>query len=74
LIFCILAKVVVPDDWDWQVFLREARHHIPFAFEKSDARKRWGSKNVFQAQMGGRSSPKKKKNLRKKDPRNNNKI
>lgn len=57
LAFCILAHraSVVPEGWDWAAFLKAAAEHIPFAFEKSDAKERWGSENVFQAQMGGRS-------------------
>jgi len=55
--FCLLAKRrnVVPSDWDWSAFLQVASANVPFAFEKSDARERWGSENVFEAATGGRS-------------------
>lgn len=57
MIFCLLAarNKVVPADWDWAEFLQAAPRWIIYAFEESDAQERWGSENVFQAQMGGRS-------------------
>ena len=56
-IFCILAHQAkaVPKDWDWAAFLKVAPEYIVFAFEKSDAKERWGDENFFNAQMGGRS-------------------
>jgi len=55
--FCLLAKRrnVVPNDWDWSAFLQAAAQNVGLAFEKSDARERWGSENYFDALMGGRS-------------------
>lgn len=55
--FCLLAKRrgVVPAGWDWSAFLKAAANHVVFAFEKSDAKERWGGENVFSAMMGGRS-------------------
>ena len=57
LVYCILAQraKAVPAGWDWKGFLKAAAQHIPFAFEKSDAKERWGSENYFEASMGGRS-------------------
>jgi len=57
LVFCLLAKRarVVPPNWDWAAFLRVAGNFVCFAFEKSDAKERWGGENVFAAMMGGRS-------------------
>ena len=57
LVFCVLAKQAkaTPDGWDWQAFLKVAPKYIAFAFEKSDAKDRWGSENYFNAQLGGRS-------------------
>lgn len=57
LVYCLLAhrSKVVPHGWDWPAFLESAAGFVAFAFEKSDAKKRWGSENVFEAQMGGRS-------------------
>jgi hypothetical protein len=57
LVFCLLAawRGVVPASWDWPAFLGVASQFVCFAFEKSDAQERWGSENVFAAQMGGRS-------------------
>jgi hypothetical protein len=57
LIYCILADraSTLPSGWDWKAFLKAAAGYISYAFEKDDARERWGSENVFQAMMGGRS-------------------
>ncbi|KAL7452386.1 hypothetical protein ACHAWC_004107 [Mediolabrus comicus] len=57
LVFCILAKRAraFPSDWDMEDFLKTAPEYIVFAFEKSDAKERWGSENYFEAEMGGRS-------------------
>ena len=58
LIFCRLAKEngVVPSGWDWAAFLAEAAKHLKYAFEKSDAKEKWGGENIFQGMMpGGRS-------------------
>ena len=57
LVFCILAKRVnaFPSDWDMPAFLKVAPDYIIFAFEKSDAKERWGNENYFEAEMGGRS-------------------
>lgn len=61
--FCLLAKRsnCIPaaagsgGGWRWQEFLRKAAGFVGFAFEKSDAKVRWGSENFFNAMMGGRS-------------------
>lgn len=58
LAFCVLAErvgVIPPSGWSWSSFFAVAPKHIVFAFEKSDAKERWGGENVFQAMMGGRS-------------------
>jgi hypothetical protein len=58
LIFCILAHRAkcVPADWNWGDFLKAAIDYIPYAFDKSDAKERWGSENYFQGASGcGRS-------------------
>jgi hypothetical protein len=57
LVFCILAHRAnaFPSDWDMPAFLKVAPDYIIFAFEKSDAKERWGSENYFEAEMGGRS-------------------
>ena len=57
MVYCLLAKRchAVPNDWDWPAFLRKAAEFVPYAFEKSDAKERWGGENVFAATMGGRS-------------------
>lgn len=38
-----------------QPLLTRSFAHPPPAFEKSDAKERWGTENVFQVMMGGRS-------------------
>lgn len=57
LIFCKLAVQhnVVPPGWSWSKFLSTASGLLPYAFEKEDAKEKWGSENVFQAMLGGRS-------------------
>ncbi|WIA33296.1 hypothetical protein OEZ86_006436 [Tetradesmus obliquus] len=57
LTFCKLAVKagVLPAGWDWPGFLRKAQGLLPCAFEKSDAKDKWGGENVFAAAMGGRS-------------------
>ncbi|KAL7499998.1 hypothetical protein ACHAWT_010939 [Skeletonema menzelii] len=57
LVFCTLAKraKAFPSDWNMEAFLKVAPEYIVFAFEKSDAKERWGSENYFEAEMGGRS-------------------
>lgn len=57
LIFCKLAvkNGVVPPSWNWVKFLKTAAGLLPYAFEKSDAKEKWGGENVFTAVTGGRS-------------------
>jgi len=57
LLFCKLAVLAgaVPPQWSWPAFLRKAAGLVIFAFEKADAKERWGGENVFAAMMGGRS-------------------
>jgi len=57
LLFCRLAmeQKVIPPVWCWAEFLTVAGRLLPFAFEKSDAKEKYGSENVFHAAMGGRS-------------------
>ena len=56
-VFCKMAVVngVVPPGWDWSRFLQVSTGLLPYAFEKSDAKEKWGGENVFAAMMGGRS-------------------
>jgi hypothetical protein len=54
--FCKLAVKagVLPRPWDWALFLNKARGLLPYAFEKSDAKEKWGRENVFAAgEVGG---------------------
>ncbi|KAL3771366.1 hypothetical protein ACHAWU_004639 [Discostella pseudostelligera] len=58
LIYCILAHRAksLPAGWNWASFLKAAVEYIPYAFEKSDAKERWGSENYFEGASGaGRS-------------------
>lgn len=57
LVFAKLAALrgVVPPGWDWAAVLDAAPAHLLCAFEKSDAQEKYGSENVFEAMMGGRS-------------------
>ncbi|CAE8620993.1 unnamed protein product [Polarella glacialis] len=56
-LFCKLAvrKAVIPPNWDWAAFLVTAEDLLRYAFEKEDAQEKYGSENVFNAAMGGRS-------------------
>eukprot|EP01059_Diplonema_ambulator_P012447 TRINITY_DN22776_c0_g1_i1.p1 TRINITY_DN22776_c0_g1~~TRINITY_DN22776_c0_g1_i1.p1 ORF type:complete len:784 (+),score=138.48 TRINITY_DN22776_c0_g1_i1:165-2354(+) len=59
--FIVFAKLcvkhaVIPPGWDWGACLRgPASRLLKYAFEKSDAQKKYGSENVFAAALGGRS-------------------
>lgn len=46
---------VIPQDWSWQSFFDQALRLVPYAFEKSDAKEKYGGENVFSAMTGGRS-------------------
>lgn len=57
LAFCKLAVAhrVVPAGWDWRSLLAAATGLLKFAFEKSDAKEKYGGENIFFAAAGGRS-------------------
>ena len=51
LVYCLLAKrkkIIPEDNWDWSAFLQVAKNYAGYAFEKSDAQKKWGSYAYFQ--------------------------
>lgn len=50
-----VAHDVIPIGWDWPAFLRVAQTLLPYAFEKVDAKEKWGRENVFAELTGGRS-------------------
>lgn len=53
-VFCRMAKEngVLPREFKWRPFIEKAKKLLGFAFEKSDAKERWGGENVFSALMG----------------------
>ena len=57
LVFCRLAKEqgALPEGWIWSKFLDTAAELLPYAFEKSDAKEKYGGENVFALVTGGRS-------------------
>lgn len=57
LTFCKLAMCnnALPLCWDWLFFLEKHGNLLCFAFEKSDAKEKYGKENIFLAAMGGRS-------------------
>lgn len=57
LIFCKLAvrNKVLPVGWSWSRCLDHAAKLLPYAFEKEDAKEKWGGENIFAGVMGGRS-------------------
>lgn len=58
LIFCKLAiqNSVLPAGWSWAKCLDEAAKLLPYAFEKADAKEKWGRENIFSGMLfGGRS-------------------
>ncbi|EFJ50399.1 hypothetical protein VOLCADRAFT_103978 [Volvox carteri f. nagariensis] len=58
LLFCKLAVrhgVVPHRNWDWNKFLNKAAELLGYAFEKSDAKEKYGNENVFSVITGGRS-------------------
>ena len=57
-VFCKLAVLhgVIPQQgWSWPDFLAHAAEELPYAFEESDAKKKWGRKNASSTSLGGRS-------------------
>lgn len=57
MVFCKLAvkHKAIPPGWSWDKLLTKAAELLPYAFEKSDAKEKWGGENIFSALMGGRS-------------------
>ncbi|KAJ3048610.1 hypothetical protein HK097_010386 [Rhizophlyctis rosea] len=57
LVFCKLAVAhkVVPSNFDWSLCLTKAQELLPYAFEKDDAREKYGGENIFSSLMGRRS-------------------
>lgn len=57
LIFCKLAVKhgVYPPSLPWNLIRTKAKENLGFAFEKSDAQKKYGQENVFSILSGGRS-------------------
>ena len=55
--FCRLAarREALPAGWSWAGLLETAATLLPYAFEKSDAKEKYGGENVFSVVMGGRS-------------------
>ncbi|KAK3270815.1 hypothetical protein CYMTET_20805 [Cymbomonas tetramitiformis] len=58
--FWIFSKLavknkVLPEVWDWKAFLTKASGLVPYAFEKADAKEKYGRENVFSGMLGGRS-------------------
>eukprot|EP00914_Ancora_sagittata_P010504 GHVO01020304.1.p1 GENE.GHVO01020304.1~~GHVO01020304.1.p1 ORF type:complete len:227 (-),score=37.46 GHVO01020304.1:66-746(-) len=54
-IFCKMAvnQAVVPKDWKWKKLMDVAGKDLQFAFEKSDAKDKYGRENVFGPFIGG---------------------
>jgi len=57
LVYCILAARhgAVPSDWNWRLCVKKSRKYIPYAFEKSDAEKRWNREKYSYLARGARS-------------------
>lgn len=55
--FCKLAArhSVLPLGFSWAACLQQAAKLLPYAFEKEDAKDKWGRENIFSAMLGGRS-------------------
>ncbi|KAG2493986.1 hypothetical protein HYH03_007913 [Edaphochlamys debaryana] len=58
--FLVFAKLaarngVVPARWDWPLCLKKAGELLGYAFEKADAKEKYGGENVFSMFTGGRS-------------------
>jgi len=56
--FCRLAlgHGVIPSGWNWPLFLLSSAELLCFAFEKSDAKEKYGGENVFSCFTSGRPS------------------
>ena len=51
-VFCRFAKengVLPKEGFEWRPLIKRAKKLLGFAFEKSDAKERWGGENVFSA-------------------------
>ena len=51
-VFCRFAKdngVLPEEGFEWRPLIERAKKLLGFAFEKSDAKERWGAENVFSA-------------------------
>jgi hypothetical protein len=57
LVFCKLGTrhAVMPHGFRWAACLQQAAQLLPYAFEKDDAKSKWGRENFFSAMLGGRS-------------------
>ncbi|KAJ1549811.1 hypothetical protein HK096_010310 [Nowakowskiella sp. JEL0078] len=57
LLHCHLARFnqVIPENWDWALCLNKFGYLLGYAFEKDDAREKYGSENYFSGMLGGRS-------------------
>lgn len=56
-VFCKLAlkNEIIPNGWDWKAFIETGEDLLAYAFEKSDAKEKYGRENVFAVMTGGRS-------------------
>jgi hypothetical protein len=51
-----MVKVIpLNEGWEWSEFLALAERTVCQAFEKQDAKSKYGSENIFSAFMGRRS-------------------
>jgi hypothetical protein len=57
LVFAKLSHLhgCLPNRWSWSRFLDKAKTLVMYAFEKSDAKEKYGGENVFAVMTGGRS-------------------
>ena len=57
LLFSVAAKRrnVIPSKWIWKDYLNLAENLLPYAFEKEDAKEKYGGENIFSMLTGGRS-------------------
>lgn len=55
--FCLLATEnrVIPAHFDWNICINQYGKSLRYAFEKADAREKYGRENFFSAMLGGRS-------------------
>ena len=52
---CVRSEML-PPGWDWELYFRKADGLLPWAFDKEEAREKYGGENIFSAVTSGKPS------------------